>query len=170
MRKMFSALSLLAFAAVGCHAQVTPTVHNVTLNWKAVTSGGTPPYAYIMSSISVPTGTSTCPAPVLASGSTPATYTPLNSASPTSALTYVDSAASGTECYIVQAQDSATPPNISGASNTAGPFVVPTNPAAPQSLAGSAATTAHVAQPALPPPAKGEKAPPVVAKLEGHVN
>jgi hypothetical protein len=162
MRKL--ALLLPLFLAIGCHAQVSPTAHSVALTWASPT-GGTPPYSYVMSRVTVATGTKTCPTPAYASGSTPATYAPLNSADPVSALAYTDSTASGTECYTVQAEDSVQ--SIGGFSNTAGPFVLPTNPAAPQSLSGAPAT-AHVEQPALPLPGDS-KGPAVIAKLEGQI-
>jgi opacity protein-like surface antigen len=162
MRKMLVALTAVAALAVGCHAQVPPTTHTVALTWTATSSGGTPPYSYIMSRISLTTGTSACPAVNYATPN----YTPLNSSAPTSGTAYTDSAAQGTVCYVVQAQDSAK--TVGNASNTAGPLVVPGNPAAPVTLGGS--VTAALQQPALPKPSGGADAPPVVAKLEGKVN
>lgn len=164
MRKImkFSTLLVLAVTAFGCHAQVPPTTHNVTLNWGATTTGGTPPYTYIMSRISLTAGTPTCPPVNL---STP-NYTPLNSASPVTPTNYIDTTATGTVCYTVQAEDSVK--SVGGASNTAGPLVTLTNPNAPVTLGGD--VTADVKQPALPKPSMGPDAPKTVAHLEAHFN
>jgi hypothetical protein len=152
------------FAVVACagcaHSQVPPTTHTVALTWTAPTSGGTPPYAYIMSRVTLTTGTSACPA---VNYTTP-NYTPLNSATPVSATNYTDTTASGTVCFVVQAQDSLKA--VGNASNTAGPLVMPTNPSAPVTLGG--VVTGDLKQPALPLPS--EDAPPVVAKLEAHIH
>lgn len=168
-RRTLSTSVVFALALVaGCssHAQMPPTVHTVTLNWKATTSGGTAPYTYVMSRIAVTTGTSTCPAPNL---NTP-NYAALNSSSPASALTYVDtSAASLTVCYIVQALDASTPFQVSQPSNTAGPFVVPTVPTAPTQLGANVTASLDKPQPPLPKPSQ-DSAPIQVGSLRGRVN
>lgn len=154
-------LSTLSILSVGCHAQMPPTTHTVALTWTAPSSGGTPPYVYIMSRITLTSGATACPA---VNYVTP-NYTPLNSSTPVSATSYTDTTATATVCFVVQAQDSAKA--IGNASNTAGPYVLPTNPTAPVTLGG--AVTADLQQPALPLPSQGADAPPVVAKLEGHI-
>jgi hypothetical protein len=161
MRTMLVALTAVMAFAVGCHAQVPPTTHTVALTWTAPTSGGTPPYSYIMSRITLTTGTSTCPA---VNVTTP-NYGPLNSSSPVTPTSYTDTTATGTVCYTVQTEDSVKA--IGNPSNTAGPFVLPTNPSQPVTLGG--AVTADLQQPALPKPSEGPDAPKVVAKLEGRI-
>lgn len=157
------AVLLFAVSTFGCgHAQMPPTAHGVALSWKAVTTGGQPPYVYVMSRAAA-TG-STCPTPNL----TTPNYAPLNSTSPVSAITYSDTTATGTVCYIVQALDSEIPtPAVSTPSNVAGPFTVPTNPSQPQQLGGSTTwTSLDQPQPALP---KATDGVPVVATLRGEV-
>lgn len=160
MKRLIASLALtLGWISIGCHAQMPVTTHTVALTWTATSSGGTAPYVYIMSRITLSTGTSTCPAVNYATPN----YTPLNSSSPVTATSYTDTTATGTVCFIVQAQDSVKA--ISNASNTAGPLVLPTNPTSPVTLGG--AVTADLQQPALPKPSAD--APPVVAKLEGRI-
>jgi hypothetical protein len=129
------ALAVLIGTAIGistgCHAQVPPTQTAVGLSYTAPTSNPLGPCAapnpctYILSRITVTTGTTTCPA---ANNATP-NYTPLNASSPTSALTYTDTSSSAlTVCYVAQAEQGG---GISVASNTAGPFVVGASPGAP---------------------------------------
>lgn len=162
MRKMLVAVAVVVVGfAVGCHAQVPPTTHTVALTWTAPTGGGTPPYSYIMSRITLPTGATACPA---ANMTTP-NYAPLNSSSPVTPTSYTDTTATGTVCYVVQTQDSVKA--IGNPSNTAGPLVMPTNPNAPVTLGGS--VTADLQQPALPKPTEGPDAPKTVAKLEARI-
>ncbi len=160
MKRLLS-LATLSVLAVGCHAQVPVTTHTVALTWTAPTSGGTAPYTYIMSRITLATGTASCPAVNL----TMPNYAPLNSSSPVSSTSYTDTTATGTVCFVVQAEDAVK--SVGGASNTAGPFVLPTNPSAPVTLGG--AVTADLKQPALPLPSEGADAPAVVAMLQGHI-
>lgn len=130
MKKLFIIL-FAVLVGVGCHAQVPPTNHIVTLTWTAPPSNPnwagcttSAPCAYILSRISLNAGTTTCPAPNL----TTPNYTPLNQSTPTSALTYTDNSAAGlTACYIVQTQQGTA---ISAPSNTT-LVVVPANPLAP---------------------------------------
>jgi hypothetical protein len=151
------AIALAAGALTACHAQLPPTTHSVSLTWTAPTSPAcntASPCTYV---ISRATGT-TCPAVNLITPN----YTPLNSSSPVSALSYTDTAAAGlTVCYIAQTLQGGA---VSQPSNTAGPFVVPASPGAPSTPNG---TVADMVQPALPEPSAD--APAVVAKLEGHV-
>jgi hypothetical protein len=162
MRKMLVALVAVMALTVGCgHAQVPPTTHSVALTWGATTSGGTGPYVYVMSRVTVATGVKTCPDPT----ALPLAYVPLNSSNPVTTVTYNDTTASGTVCYVVQSKDSVNA--YSAASNTAGPLVMPTNPNAPVTLGG--AVTADLQQPALPQPTEGPDAPKTVAKLEAHI-
>jgi hypothetical protein len=159
--KMLVALTVV-MACVGCaHSQVPPTTHTVALTWTATSSGGTAPYSYIMSRITLTTGTKSCPAVNYATPN----YSPLNSSSPVSGTSFTDTGATGTVCYVVQAQDSVKA--IGNASNTAGPMVLPTNPSQPVTLGGT--VTADLQQPALPKPSEGADAPPVVAKLEARI-
>lgn len=73
-------------------------------------------------------------------------YTPLNSSSPTSALTFTDTGAAGLSvCYIAQTEQGGA---VSQPSNVAGPFVVPASPGAPSTPNG---TVADMVQPSLPP-------------------
>lgn len=135
MKRSRALLSLLfAFfvaSTIGCHAQVPPTQTAVGLSYSAPTANPLGPCAapnpctYILSRITVTTGTTACPA---ANNTTP-NYTPLNAASQTSALTYTDTSSSAlTVCYVAQAEQGG---GISVASNTAGPFVVGASPGAP---------------------------------------
>jgi hypothetical protein len=166
VKRIVASLALtLGWLSIGCgHAQVTPTTHSVAMTWGATTSGGTAPYSYIMSRITLQAGASTCPA----ANTTAPNYTPLNSSAPVSSLSYTDTAASGlTVCYIVQAQDSAKA--VGNPSNTAGPYVVPTIPGTPVTLGGSVTASLDMPQPALPKPSAGSDAPSVVAKLEGRL-
>jgi hypothetical protein len=157
LRLALTAVSFIALGwlSVGCgHAQVTPTNHQVSLSWTAPAASGSwagcttaSPCTYVASRITI-TGT-TCPA---VNVSTP-NYTPLNSSSPVSTVTFVDTGASGlTACYIVQTEQGSA---VSQPSNVAGPFVVPGNPLAP-SLTGQEA----VAAPLPVPP--GDAAAPVL--------
>lgn len=158
----------IAILATGCaHSQMPPTTHSVALTWGATTSGGTGPYVYVMSRISLATGTAVCPAVIYSAPDVPGNYAPLNSAAPVTAVAYDDTTATGTVCYAVQAQDSLKA--YGGASNTAGPFVMPTNPGAPVTLGGAVTAELDQPQPALPTPATGPDAPKVVARLEGHI-
>lgn len=166
-RRMPITIIALAMAFVaGCsHAQMPPTVHTVSLTWKATTTGGIGPYTYVASKITVAAGATGCPTPTIPTPN----YAPINSASPISGLALVDSSATGsTACYIVQAIDSVQA--ISQPSNIVGPLVVPTAPAAPQQLGGNITADAHVPQPPLAKPSEGPDAPAVVAKLQGRVN
>lgn len=158
-------LSVVVLAAGCAHSQMPPTTHSVALTWGATTSGGTGPYVYVMSRVSVAAGTSACPAVTYATPDVPGNYAPLNSASPVTPASYTDTTATGTVCYVVQAQDSVKAYGL--ASNAAGPFVLPTDPSAPVTLGG--AVTADLVEPPLPAPAEGPDAPKVVAKLEGHI-
>lgn len=170
MKALRIALSLVfGILAVGCHAQMPPTVHSVDLTYLAPVpvSGGlwqTPcgtaaPCTYVMSRITVTNGTPGCPLP-----SATAVYTPLNSSTPATGLAYTDSGVSGiTACYLVQAIQLGTTGNPS---NTAGPFVVPANPGAPTLGAG---TVAEIEQPALPPTADTQVASELTPVLRGHV-
>lgn len=151
-------LVLVAVMAVGCHAQVPPTPHNVALSWTAPVVPTNPPAGtwktpcsvtdpctYIVSRTTVTTGS--CPTPNL----TTPNYTPLNQATPVAALAYTDTAAAGLNaCYTVQTSQDG---NIGAASNTAGPFTVSggVNPLAP-SLNGTSAKLAmpKVGYPASP--------------------
>lgn len=163
--KRFLFLATLSVLAVGCHAQMPPTTHSVALTWGATTSGGTGPYVYVMSRITIATGTPACPAVTYQTAGQPGNYTPLNSANPVTAVAYDDTTATGTVCYTVQSQDSVKAYSL--ASNTAGPFVLPTDPNAPVTLGG--AVTADLVEPPMPAPAQGPDAPKTVAKLEGHI-
>lgn len=164
MRKMFVALTAVVALAVGCHAQMPPTLHSATLTWQATTSGGTAPYKYVMSSIAIPNGSIACPLPNVLLPN----YAPLNSASPVAALTFTDTSATGkTVCYTVQAVDSLAA--VSLPSTAAGPFAVPTAPAAPQQLGGNVTAKLDQVQPPLAKPSEGPDAPRVVAKLEGRI-
>jgi hypothetical protein len=110
------------FFIVGCHGQVPPTNHTVTLTWQAPATGCTTsaPCTYVLSRATV-SGT-TCP------GTSGTTYTPLNQSNPVSALTYTDSTASGlTVCYIAQTMQGGA---VSIPSNSA-LVTVPSNPLAP---------------------------------------
>jgi hypothetical protein len=166
VKRIVASLALpLGWLSIGCgHAQVKPSTHTLQLTWQAPANGGTPPYSYIMSRITLQAGSSTCPA----ANTTAPNYTPLNSSAPVSSLAYTDTSASGlTVCYIVQAQDSAKA--VGNPSNTAGPYVVPTIPGTPVTLGGSVTASLDMPQPALPKPSAGPDAPAVVAKLEGRL-
>lgn len=175
MRTLRVALALVftfGMLAVGCHAQMPPTVHSVDLTYQApvpVTGGiwqtpcgtatGQSPCTYVMSRITVANGTPGCPLP-----SATAVYTPLNSSAPATGLAYTDSGVSGvTVCYVVQAIQLGTTGNPS---NTAGPLVVPANPGAPTLGNGS---VAELTQPALPPTANSQVASEQTPVLKGHV-
>lgn len=154
--------SLFLFASIGCaHSQVKPTAFQVDLTFTApVASGswlgcgtGQPTCAYVASRITLPSGTTTCPA---ANVSTP-NYVPLNSATPVSTLSYVDTTATGlTVAYIVQTEQAGA---VSLPSNCAGPFVLPASPLAP-SLTGNQ-TVAEM----MPVPSGNSAAPVLTAKL-----
>lgn len=121
MKYLFSMLALVI--SIGCHAQIPPTNHTVSLIWTAATTCGTgqPACTYVISRAPA-TGT-TCPA------TTGTTYTQLNQASPTTGTTYTDTTASGLSvCYIAQTLQSG---GVSVPSNTAGPTTVQGNPTAP---------------------------------------
>lgn len=144
-------LLLLSIAAlvVGCgHAQVTPAAHSVTLTWTAPATPVNPPAGSWTGCGTPSTCTyvvsralgSTCPAVTYnptAGGD--GNYTPLNQATPSTTTTYVDSAAAGPVCYIVQTLQAG---EYSLASNVSGPFTVPANPGAP--VANSTAVVAQV--------------------------
>lgn len=151
--------SLFLFAALGCHAQVTPTPQkNVDLSWTAPVQPActtAAPCTYDVSRITLAAGTSTCPAPNV----TTPNYTPLNSANPVSGTTYTDTSAVGlTTCFIVQTVQGG---QVGQPSNTAGPFVVPSLPGIPGVPSGS---VADLKQPALPQPTL-DSAPVLTAKL-----
>jgi hypothetical protein len=173
MRKTLVALTAVVALAVGCHAQVPPTTHSVALTWQAPvpvsggiwqtpcgTASGSSPCTYILSRISVAAGATGCPVP-----SGVITYTPLNSSSPATGLTYTDSSAAGAVCYLAQAVQLGTTGNPS---NTTGPLTVPANPGAP-TLGNGTVAKLDQPQPAVLPSGRAD-APPVVAKLEGKVN
>lgn len=131
MKTKFLLSFAFGFTLMGCHAQVKPTTHTVTESWKAPAATSTwtgcttaAPCTYILSRITADSSGS-CPAIDL----TNLNYTPLNQSSPTSALTYTDTTASGlTVCYIVQTSQGGA---LSQPSNIDGPKVVPGVPIAP---------------------------------------
>jgi hypothetical protein len=178
MRKIatmfFAALALAAGALTACHAQVPPTSHSVDLTWTAPvpvsggvwqtpcgTATGQSPCTYILSRITAANGATGCPVP---SGTI--TYTPINSSSPATGLTYIDSSVSGvTVCYIAQTVQLAT---TGSASNIAGPFTVPANPGAP-TLGNGTVTKLDKPQPPMPPSSDPQVASEQTPKLEGHI-
>lgn len=137
---ILAAAFVMAITVFGCHAQVPPTNHTVTLTWTAPTTGcssGTP-CSYVLSRATIAAG-GTCPT---TSGTS---YTPLNQSSPSTSTTYSDTTASGlVVCYIAQTEQGTA---VSVPSNVAGPFTVPANPVAP-ALSGNEAK----AEPQLPLP------------------
>lgn len=149
----------LGWLSIGCgHAQVTPTPQkNVDLSWTAPTNPActtAAPCTYDVSRSTLTAGATSCPA---VNYTTP-NYTPLNSSNPVSTVTYTDTAAAGlTACYIVQTVQSA---QVSPASNTAGPFVVPPVPGLP-TISGA---VAEAQEPPLPMPSS-KVAPTLTAKL-----
>ena len=126
-RYLFAIAGLCVGVAIGCHGQVPPTSHTVTLT--ITPPPGVSGYTYVVSRA---TATTTCPTPDI----TTPNYTPLNQSNPMTGTTYVDAAVAGqTVCYIAQ---SVVGGAVSGPSNTAGPFAVPANPTAP-SIGGQSA-------------------------------
>lgn len=131
-------LAVLATLTIGCgHAQITPAAHSVTLTWTAPANPVNPPAGSWQGCGTPSTCTyvvskalgNTCPAVVYnptAGGD--GNYTPLNQTNPATTTTYVDSSAAGPSCFIVQTLQAG---EYSLASNVAGPFTVPANPAAP---------------------------------------
>lgn len=169
----FAALALSAGALTACHAQVPPTTHSVALTYQAPvpvsggiwqtpcgTATGESPCTYILSRIAVAAGATGCPVP---SGTI--TYTPLNSSSPATGLTYTDSSATGAVCYIAQAVQLGT---IGGPSNTAGPLTVPANPGAP-TMGNGTVTKLDKPQAPMPPSSDPQVASEQTPKLEGHI-
>lgn len=140
MRLRHLLLAAGCLLAVGCHAQVAPTIHGTTLNWVAPTipSGSSwggcttsNPCSYIVSRITITSGSGACPAVNL----TTPNYTPLNQSSPTSALTYSDNSSAGlTVCYIVQTDQNGS---ISGPSAVGGPWSPLANPNSPSAPSGT---------------------------------
>ena len=185
MRKALPLLvaAFMAFAS-GCHAQIPLVTHGVNLTWTAspgtttkdpttgatvttaCTTSGTNACTYVMGRYTLTSADAgKCPAVNMSAPN----YTPINSASPTTALTLFDSGSAGTTaCYEVQAVQLGNP---SGSSNVAGPFVVAanTNPGAP-TLGNGTVAEQHAPQPALPTPADPEVASErAAANLEGQV-
>lgn len=153
-------LSIVAFVT-GCHAQVAPTSYQVDLAWTAPVASGSwtgcttaAPCTYVISRLTVAAGVTACPAVNL----TTPNYTPLNSASPTSDVKFVDTGAVGTSaCYTAQTEQGTA---VSNPSNVAGPIVVPASPLAPSLSAPTAVADAK------PLVATGhEQAPILTAKL-----
>lgn len=160
---LFVTCVILGWMSVGCsQAQVAPTSYEVSLTWTAPSASGTwggcttaSPCTYAISRIVLTAGTTSCPA---ANTTTP-NYTPLDSSTPTSGTTYVDTGVSGeTVCYIAQTEQGTA---VSNPSNTAGPFAVPASPLAP-SLAG---TQTVATEKPLPAPSGDSQAPVLSAKL-----
>ena len=129
--KRILVLATLAIAAIGCHGQLPPTQHTVTLTITPQGCGtGTPTCTYVASKDVLTAGTLTCPAP------TGTNYTPINASSPATTTTFVDTTSAGeTVCEVAQTLQSGA---VSPASNTVGPFVVLPNPLAP-SITGQSA-------------------------------
>ena len=103
--KIFAILAI--FASAIAIAAAPPSV-NVTIRWNqpATCAVGFPSCTYVVSR--APLAGSNCPSPALLG------YTPLNSASPTNNLSYVDSVPKNSSwCYIVQ-----TKQMIAGQMNT----------------------------------------------------
>lgn len=165
MKKLLATLAFLALA-IGCKAQIPPaTTHTVVLTWTAPVANSTW------------TGCTTSAPCVYAiyrcSGSATACGDTTNSAwseittstTRVSGTTYTDATASGLTAYYAAVTYQGTA--HSGASNTAGPFVVPGSPLAPQLGAGSVAE--NDGAPAPIPPSSGKElawAPKLSAKFQ----
>lgn len=122
--KMFVIFAALSFMALGCHAQVPPSTNSVALTWTApvtpaCTAGAS--CTYVISRAAALTAT-TCPA------NTATNYTPLNQGSPSAVVSYNDTSASGTVCYIAQTVQGGLISFPSAASNV---VTVPLLPGAP---------------------------------------
>jgi hypothetical protein len=121
-------LCVIVLISAGCHGQVPPTNHTVSLTWTAPSASGgwagctvAAPCTYVISRVTV-TGSS-CPS------TTGTNYTPINQSNPATTTSLTDSSASGlTVCYIAQTLQGSA---VSNPSNTAGPLTVPPNPLAP---------------------------------------
>lgn len=171
MNRKLNLLAAMTLALVGCsHAQIPQPVHSAALSWGAssgtttnsitvaCTTSGVDECTYVMGRYTLTTADAgKCP---LVNMTTP-NYTPLNSANPTNALTYVDTTSAGTTaCYEVQAVQFGNP---SGASNVAGPLTILPNtyPSAPALSNGVVAS-----QPTLPSPNSATKAPTLTARIQ----
>lgn len=144
--KSIIAITFLALAAIGCHAQIPPTPSpTAQVTWTASTSctTSTPCSAYVISR--APCTTSACPA------TTGTTYVQVGTVSGTT-TTFTDSSlSSGQFGWIVQAQQG-TPTETSqpsGISNGGVPLVVTGPPNAP--TAPTVTTTAELVKPEVRP-------------------
>lgn len=135
MKKVLIAVAAaFAFISAGCHGQVPPTVHSVTIT--VTPPAGCTGCTFVISR--APVSGSACPT------STGTAYTPLNQSSPLTGTSYVDSTSAGLDvCYIGQTLEGGA---VSQPSNTVGPFAVAANPSAP-SLNGTQATAAPQVKP-----------------------
>ena len=135
MKKVLIAVAAaFAFISAGCHGQVPPTVHSVTIT--VTPPSGCTGCTYVISR--APASGSTCPV------TTGTNYAPLNSSSPMTGTIYVDPNAAGLDvCYIGQTLEAGA---VSQPSNTVGPFAVAANPLAP-SLNGTQAMAAPQVKP-----------------------
>lgn len=134
----------LVFLVAGCggsaiHGQVPPTSFNVAYTWQAPVatsswpgcSTGQPVCSYVLSTLTVPVGTATCPAP-----SSTVVYTPVNQAAPTTNLSYTYLAATAGQslCAVVQTLQSGSYSVPSVPSNV---VAIPQTPGAPSAPGGA---------------------------------
>jgi hypothetical protein len=156
MKNRIVFLILAAFLAVGCHAQLPPspgynTTWTVTIpspsnGWLGCGTGQ-PTCTLVISTLVVPSGTTTCPA------STGSNYVPQQTATTgVAAPTWVQANTTGTsQCAVaqlVQTQAGQTLPSISAASPPSNAVVSPALPLAPN-VSGST-QVAGIEKPKMP--------------------
>lgn len=147
MRKLLFVFVLGLVGCGGMFGQLPPAGHSAQLSWQvpapnATWAGcvvGQPSCGFVLSYIDLPSGTSTCPTPVINSSGV-GNYTPLNQANPATGTTYSDVSAAGkTRCYLAQTVQGN---GVSNPSNLAGPVTVLGNPTSP--TMGPATTAQNV--------------------------